>query len=217
MNPIIETLQTWHVHPVADHFTVALLTVGVLLDLTGSVLPSFRWLRYAALTLMILGAISAAASWESGGWEAHRVHKLLSGDAKELLHDHAELGDWLIWIFAILALWRIGVESIGFLAAWRGIYLIAAVIAAGLLGYQGYLGGQMVYDYGVGTALLTPTPAETPAGQAMPSAIPTVYVPPAAAATPAASPAPMPTAVPSAAPSSTKSAQPSASPTASHV
>ncbi len=219
---LITTLQTWHIHPVADHFTVALLMVGVLADLIGSLLPGYRWIRYMALSLMILGAVAAAASWESGGWEGHRVYKLVSGDVKELLHDHAELGEWLVWIFAILALWRIGVEAFAFIAAWRGIYLLAAIAAIGLLGYQAYMGGELVYDHGVGTALLTPTPAETSATQ-MPTALPTVYVPPSAAASPAAiaSPAPSPSATPtpapSAAPSPSKSAAPSATPTAAHV
>jgi uncharacterized membrane protein len=222
MNSIIETLQTWHIHPVADHFTIALLMIGVLADLVGSFLPRFRWIRFMALTLMILGALAAAASWETGGWEAHRVHKLVSGEAKELLHDHAELGEWLLWVFAILALWRIGVESLGFFAAWRGIYLLAAVVAAGLLGYQGYLGGKLVYEHGVGTALLTPTPAESPAGQ-MPTALPTVYVPPSAVVAPTAaatstpSPSATPTPAPGAAPPATKTAAPSATPTAAHV
>ena len=215
MDSIIATLQTWHVHPVADHFTIALLIVGVLLDVTGSLLPSFRWIRYAALTLMILGAAAAAASWQSGGWEAHKVHKLLSGETKELLHDHAELGEWLTAIFAILALWRIGVESIGFIAAWRGLYLLAAIIAAGALGYQGYLGGELVYDHGVGTALLTPTPAESPTVQAVPTALPTVYVPPSPS--PAASPSAASTPASGNSPPAARTAQPSATPTPAHV
>jgi uncharacterized membrane protein len=187
------------------------------MDLTGSLLPSFRWIRYAALTLMILGAAAAAASWQSGGWEAHKVYKLLGGETKELLHDHAELGEWLPAVFAILALWRIGVESIGFIGAWRGLYLLAAIIANGALGYQGYLGGELVYDHGVGTALMTPTPAESPAAAAVPTALPTVYVPPSAAPSPAASPSTASTPAPSAAPSAATTAQPSATPTPAHV
>ncbi|HTW88410.1 MAG TPA: hypothetical protein VMD75_10430, partial [Candidatus Binataceae bacterium] len=108
MNSIIETLQTWHIHPVADHFTIALLIIGVLADVVGSSLPRYRWIRFMALTLMILGALAAAASRETGGWEAHKVYKLVSGDTKVLFHHHAELGEWLMWVFAILALWRIG-------------------------------------------------------------------------------------------------------------
>lgn len=220
MNSIIETLRTWHIHPVADHFTIALLMIGVLADLVGSFLPRYRWIRFMALTLMILGALAAAASWETGGWEAQRVYKLVSGDTKELFHRHAELGEWLLWVFAILALWRIGVESLGFVAAWRGIYLLAAIIAAGVLGYQGYMGGKLVYEHGVGTTLLTPTPAETPGGQ-VPTALPTVYVPPSSAVLPSAavtaSPSATPTPAPGAAPSAANTAEPSATPTAAHV
>lgn len=223
MNSIIETLQTWHIHPVADHFTIALLIIGVLADVVGSFLPRYRWIRFMALTLMILGALAAAASRETGGWEARKVYKLVSGDAKELFHHHAELGDWLMWVFAILALWRIGVEALGFVAAWRGVYLLVAIIAVIVLGYQGYLGGELVFDHGVGTALLTPTPAETPINQ-IPTALPTVYVPPlssilpsAVAATATPTPSATPTPVPSAAPSPAKTAEPSATPTAAHV
>lgn len=191
MDLIVETLKQLRLHPVADHFTVALLFVGVLADLIGSLIPARRWIRYMALTLMIMGAAAAASSWLTGGWEAHRVKSMTTGAAHDILKDHAELGDWLVWIFAILALWRIGVEALGSLASSRPIYLIAAVVAIGLLGYQGYMGGEMVYGYGVGTALqaAAPSPASKPSARpgpsAAPTALPTVYVP-TAAPTPAA-------------------------------
>ncbi|MBF6568623.1 MAG: DUF2231 domain-containing protein [Candidatus Binataceae bacterium] len=217
MNPIINLLQQWKLHPVADHFTIALLMVGVLMDLLGSTMARFRWMRYMALTLMIFGAISAAISWETGGWEAHKVHDLLNVDTKALLHHHAELGDWLLWVFLALATWRVLIEYVGFFSLWRGIYLIAAIIAVILLGYQGYMGGQLVYGHGVGTALLTASPTATLSPvQAAPTSLPTVYVPASATATPSA---PGAEASPSAIPSETPSpaagaATPSATPTA---
>ena len=77
------------------------------------------------------------------------------GPAYAILHRHAQLGDYLPWIFLVLSVWRIGVQLFGFLAGTRWLYLIVATIAAIFIAYQGYLGGKLVYDYGIGTALFT--------------------------------------------------------------
>jgi uncharacterized membrane protein len=209
---ILAAIKLWHMHPVADHFTIALLIVGVLIDLVSSLFPSYRWMRYAALTLMILGAMAAAASTLTGGWEAHKVWNSTTGPAKEILHRHAEIGDDLGWVFGALALWRILIEVLGFVAGTRPIYLIVAVVAVGVLTYQGYLGGEIVYDYGVGTAIygggaasaqMTPPPS-------VPTPIPTVYVP-----TPTPKPSATATATPAKATASATPAPASPSPRAS--
>jgi hypothetical protein len=109
--------------------------------------------------------------------------------------------------FAVLALWRILIELLAFMQGTRQIYLALAVVAVGVLLYQGSLGGELVYTFGVGTgpmaagavrALAEETPAAAQSGApASPTAIPTVYVPtavPTAAATEApASPTAEPT------------------------
>lgn len=215
MQPIVATLKTWQLHPFVDHFTVALILIGIVTDLIASLIPTRMWVRYMALSLMILGAAGAWGSNVTGGWDAHRVWDAVHGPGKAILKRHAELGDYLPWVFLVLALWRIGVQFAGFIAASRPIYLLLAVIAGGAIIYQGRLGGELVYDYGIGTALLpgassvstqiAPTPVPTveapPAG---PAPIPTVFVPPAASATPAipsptatkAAPVPSPTPTP---------------------
>ena len=57
-------------HPVADHYTVALLSVAILIDLVASMFPTRAWIRNTALTLMILGALAAAASYGRATWRA---------------------------------------------------------------------------------------------------------------------------------------------------
>ena len=103
----------------------------------------------------------------------------------------------------------------------RGLYLLFAVLAAVAISYQGYLGGQLVYEYGVGTALYggassSPIPQPEATGPATP--IPTVYVPTATVTPEAAVPTTAATAseTATAMPSATVSAPatPSASPTA---
>jgi uncharacterized membrane protein len=232
MQGLLETIQKWHIHPVADHFTVAILILAVLADLFASVFSTRLWLRYAALALMIVGTAAAWGSNVSGGWEADRVWKTVQaagGPAYDTLHRHAQLGDWLPWVFLVLAVWRLGIQLFGFMAGMRGLCLIFAVLAAIAISYQAYLGGELVYEYGIGTALYnaapsSPSPQPQATGPATP--IPTVYVPTATVTPEAATPTPaggagaaasaMPTAAaapstPAAAPS--PAPQPSASPT----
>ncbi len=180
MDNILTHLQAWDLHPVIDHFTVGLLIVGVLIDLVASLAPSRIWIRYTALTLMILGALAAGGSYFTGDMEADRVWKALSEPAKAVLHRHAQLGTYMAVVFGVLAVWRILIEAIGFFGGSRSVYLIFAVVSAGILLYIGSLGGQMVYEYGVGTALMSPptppTPEET--ATAIPNeSLPTVNVP----------------------------------------
>jgi uncharacterized membrane protein len=202
MQGVVELLKGWQLHPVVDHFTVALVLVGILVDLVASLMPLRLWLRYMAVTLMVLGALAAFGSNVTGGWEAERVWEHVSGPAKDLLKTHAELGDILPYVFGALALWRIGVQFIGFLSRTRFIYLLAAIAAGGAILYQGDMGGDLVYEYGVGTAPMTaetPTPAASPTViEQQPGALPTVYAPPAtptpAGQVPTAAPSPSPTA-----------------------
>jgi uncharacterized membrane protein len=228
MQPLIHTLKLMQLHPFVDHFTVSLIVIGVLTDLVASLFPSRLWMRYMALTLMILGAGAAACSNITGGWEADRVWDYVHGPAKEVLHTHAELGDILPWVFAGLALWRLGVQFLGFLHGSRPLYLIAAVLGLCAIIYQGYKGGELVYDYGVGTALMpmpaaaTPAPSETatPSPSAAPSTptptpppatptpTPTVSAAPSSPAATATPVAPTPEASPSASPSATSSGTP---------
>ncbi len=227
MQPLIHTLKLMQLHPFVDHFTVALIVIGVLTDLVASLFPSRLWMRYMALTLMILGAGAAACSNITGGWEADRVWNNVQGPAKDVLHTHAELGDILPWVFGGLALWRLGVPFLGFLHGSRPLYLIAAVVGLCAIIYQGYKGGELVYDYGVGTAMMpmpaaatpeaTPTPIETPAPSpsvapstptpnplaVVPTPAPTVSASPSSPATAETPAAPAPEASPSASPSAT--------------
>lgn len=187
MDKILATLQTtlqrWDLHPVVDHFTISLIVVGVLIDLMANLAPTRIWLRYTALTLMILGAIATGASYFTGGLEANRVFDAMSEPAKQIFGRHAKLGTYMAIVFGVLAVWRILIQGVTFFAGSRSIYLIFAVISAGVVIYIGHLGGTLVYSYGVGTALMSPPSAiETPAAPPMANtSLPTVSVPTATA------------------------------------
>ena len=207
MDAVVKFLQPYQLHPVADHFSVALLFVAVLIDLFAG---GRIWLRYTAVLLMILGALAAGASYLTGDMEADRIWNALGQPARDVLHRHAQLGVYLAITFGVLAIWRILIQGFGFMAGSRAIYLIVAIIAIATLGYSAHLGGVLVYDYGAGTALMAaaPVPSEgaSPASETSPAGpIPTVTVPTAMAtatpmvttAPPASTATPVPTLQPS--------------------
>jgi uncharacterized membrane protein len=182
MDSFAKFVEHLQLHPIADHFTVALLIVAVLIDLVASAAPTRLWLRYTALTLMILGALAAGASYATGDLEADRIWNALGQPARDVLHTHAELGEFLAVGFGVLALWRILLQAFGFMAGTRWLYLIIAVVGICTLGYSAHLGGELVYDYGAGTALMAaaPVPSEASSPEAAPTAagaLPTVTVP----------------------------------------
>src|SRR6516165_3008786 len=98
----METLVArYHLHPIIDHFTIALLSVGVLVDIAGAALTGSlgdRWpsltglgirLRAAAPVLLIPGTISALFSRLTGEIEADRIWDALSPGAQQILFSDA--------------------------------------------------------------------------------------------------------------------------------
>jgi uncharacterized membrane protein len=210
MENIEKLLTNWQLHPVVDHFSIALLVVAVVIDIVALIFSQRVSLRHTALTLMIIGAVAAAASYATGDIEGDRVWDLVvNPSAKDVLKHHAQLGYYLMIVFAFLALWRILIEVLGFMRSTLQIYLALALLAVAALLYQGSIGGELVYTYGVGTGPMAAGAvkalAANPVQSAPPSAptpIPTVYVPSeAATAAPTNAPA-APSAAPTAAPAS---------------
>src|SRR5262249_7334111 len=95
-NNLAATLQRFDLHPVADHFTIGLLVVGVFLDLVASLVPTRIWLRYTAATLMVFGALAAGASYLTGDLEADRLFNnyssFITDDIKAVFTRHATVG-----------------------------------------------------------------------------------------------------------------------------
>ncbi len=221
MEAFLNAVQALRLHPFIDHFTIALLTVGIAIDLVASLAPSRAWLRYMALTLMVLGAIAAAGSYTTGHLELDRVRKALTPQLRATVHWHAEIAESLTVVFAVLAFWRILIEATGFMAGSRPFYLLVAVIAAGVLSYTGYLGRGLVYSHGIGTKLMAATPAGEAPSSTKPAApvVPNETLPTVSVAAPAptqTAPPPKSTPEPTQAPQAsvlpTQTAAPAATP-----
>ena len=169
-------IARFHLHPIIDHFTIALLAVGVLADVLASVIFAplghrsqflARWhdrLKATALQLLVAGALAAALSRFTGESEAERLWDSMSPAAQQLLWSdagwgsllsHAMLGTYLMYAFLVLASWRVLQEIFRLAGKTRPLYMVAALMAMVALLYQGKTGGELVYDHGVGMARIT--------------------------------------------------------------
>jgi uncharacterized membrane protein len=176
-------IAKYHLHPIIDHFTIALLAMGVLVDVVGYVIgilfdnrsPRTKGLgdrlSGAALVLLIPGAISAIFSRLTGESEAERVWDTISPAAQQILFSdtgsarflsHAVLGTYLMYAFVALAAWRLLLEIWTKFKRMQLVYLMVAIVALCALLYQGKTGGELVYDHAAGT-----THAETTSQQAI--------------------------------------------------
>lgn len=134
-----------NLHGMVVHFPIALLFVSVGLELL-ALAPKWRGsLQPAALVTLLVGALGAFFSVVTGPEDNAR-------GVTQLMHTHESWAKISMLIFGALAIWRL-------ILAWRkktvtgpavAIYLVAAAIGLGSLGYVGYLGGKMVYEEAVG-------------------------------------------------------------------
>ena len=170
-----QLVSTYHLHPIVDHFTIALLTFGIAAEiLAAAAILLLRnsarvsvWsqkLQSTSLMLMIGGAVASVLSYFSGDAEADRLWDTMSPAAQQILASsngaaaylsHAVLGQYLMYAFLILAAWRVVLELSSRLARTRIAFLVVAAVAAGALLYQGKTGGELVYEHGVGAPRAT--------------------------------------------------------------
>jgi uncharacterized membrane protein len=110
---------------------------------------------------MIGGAAASVLSYFSGDAEADRLWDTMSPAAQQILSasdgaraylSHAVLGQYLMYAFLVLAVWRVMLELSRRLERTRAAFIVAALIAAGALLYQGKTGGELVYEHGVGAS-----------------------------------------------------------------
>lgn len=134
-----------HVHGMVVHFPIALLLVSVVLELA-ALNPKWQTaLKPAALVTHALGFLTAVAAVITGPEEDFRGVSTLGGA-------HETAAQVTTLIFGLLLAWRLWQQykRQTFSRAAMTTYLVLSVVAALLLGYTGYLGGQMVYTQAVG-------------------------------------------------------------------
>ena len=144
---MMEILPNWH--PVLVHFTIALFSTAVGLFFAGTVFAKKTWgetlLQAAHLNLWIGAGFTVLTLL--AGWDAYNTVR----------HDgpsHAAMTDHRNWALVTAALFFI-------ITAWSLItrrktvkvsifFLVALLVASGLLATTGFKGAEAVYRYGLG-------------------------------------------------------------------
>ena len=145
-------LEWYLLHPIAVHFPIALLTLGLAVAVWEARFKRPEWLPEAVTWLLWLGTASAWATFGLGLLAEKTVPHVPM--AWETMADHETLGYWTVGLFTTLSAgrywmrrreYRVGKGvALSFLAGW--------LAASGILMRTGLLGGRLVFDYGVGSA-----------------------------------------------------------------
>ena len=155
---MLHSLPNWH--PIFVHFTVALLSVAVLLFLVVRFSPpgAFgRTLRMAARVNLLLGALFTIGTLLTG-WYAYNTvpHDAAS---HEVMTTHRNWALAAAAAFALVTAWCVRI----WLANRRegNVFVLVTVLAAVPLVMAGHYGGELVYGHGVGVQQLPDTDGHT--------------------------------------------------------
>lgn len=132
-------------HPIFVHFTIALTSASLIFDAFGF------WFEKASLTAaggwtLISAAIMTLITLSTGLTSATRA-PIEEGEARSFLRAHMALGLIFYGLLVAMTFWRVWLWQSGRGVSW--LYLAALAIVSLVMSIQGYLGGELVYRYGV--------------------------------------------------------------------
>ena len=149
MSDFFENLLN-HVHGATTHFPIALLFVSVGMDYFASKRPG---LRGGAWLLLVLGTIGTIASTVTG-LLAHLAYEddsvLLSA-----IDRHQYLGFAVTALFVGLTAWRWRSVCRGGDVGGTRAYLVVAIVGLAVLGLTGFVGGNLLTEWGIGVKGIT--------------------------------------------------------------
>lgn len=169
------TLVQPNLHAALIHIPLALITVGVLLEILTVVFWNLRksTVRTAGRWMLVLGILAAVPTLTTGlyalhqtagagsshgeAWETVVSRSNWSPEQWDTVREHVK---WMtvgtLTLLLGIIIWISGTDS-----ARRNMYLLGIVVlivAGGMIAYGGHQGGELVYQYGVGvkTAVVSP-------------------------------------------------------------
>jgi uncharacterized membrane protein len=138
--------QLQNYHPLLVHFPIAFIYGAALLYFLAWISASER-LQWAALWMLLLGAVSAAAALTSGFYAAPGL--MVSESVRnELLNHHKHLMVAASILISVLTIWALASRPMP--AKGRYVFLAGLVLVLGLIAAGADLGGEMVYGYNAG-------------------------------------------------------------------
>lgn len=141
-------------HPLFVHFPIALLLTAAVVDLLAVLLRRPGWHRVALWNLALGTVAAGAAVWT--GYRAADIAKH-TFEIHQVIELHRKLGIATLILGAVVVTWRVLARDR--MGRWaRALTSVLIVGMAGTLAYGGYLGGRLVYEFGVGGRFGSPEP-----------------------------------------------------------
>ncbi|HYH86783.1 MAG TPA: DUF2231 domain-containing protein [Pyrinomonadaceae bacterium] len=132
-------------HPIFVHYTIALTSASLVFDALGFFLEKSS-LNAAGLWTLVGSCVMTLATVSTGLTSATRA-PVEEGEARSFLRAHMALGLVFYGLLVAMTLWRMSLWQDGHGVSWP--YLTALAAVSFVMTAQGYLGGELVYRYGV--------------------------------------------------------------------
>lgn len=132
-------------HPVTTHFTIALFSVSLLLDLIGLRTGKSKFHEAAWFNLVFAG-IAAVCSVATG--LLARSNTPIPASAQGTLETHQTIAFLMAGAIVVLLFWRIAQKG-HMPEKYKTFYIIASILTLLILFTGNYYGGELVYRHGV--------------------------------------------------------------------
>jgi uncharacterized membrane protein len=139
-----------NLHPLFVHFPIALLLSSVALRWAANFWPG-KGLNQAAWYTLLLGLAGTVFTLLTGFLDAQRVP--LDSPALATLNIHRALGIATFVLFGALAIWSWRSKD-AISGGKRILYTAIQVVGVALIVTVGFLGGELVYTFGLGVTTL---------------------------------------------------------------
>ncbi len=137
-------------HPILIHFPLALFSLSLVLDLLSLVLDQAGVYLRGSLYIMTAGVVAALLAMGPGLVDFGAIRR--DSRAKRIAAGHAVLNTTAVAVYAVDVWFRWGRWDTSAAAPADRVPapgLLLSLVGLGLLTVSGYLGGRMVYGYGV--------------------------------------------------------------------
>jgi uncharacterized membrane protein len=132
-------------HPIFVHFTIALTSASLVFDALGFFFGKISLAAAGGWTLAG-AAVMTLATLSTGLTSATRA-PVEEGEARSFLRAHMALGFIFYGLLIAITFWRVSLWQSGRSVSW--LYLATLAVVSLVMTVQGYLGGELVYRYGV--------------------------------------------------------------------
>jgi uncharacterized membrane protein len=132
-------------HPIFVHFTIALTSASLVFDALGFLLNKTSLTSAGGWTL--LGSAVMTLVTISTGLTSSTRAPIEEGEARSFLRAHMALGLVFYGLLVAVTFWRVSLWQNGRGVSWW--YLTSLAVVSLVMTVQGYLGGELVYRYGV--------------------------------------------------------------------